>query len=194
MGFSANMVTQAQQGATQYSQGSSSGALEVLSGLLGAASELTKGKSAAIEAQQQASTARLNARLAGASASMAESEGKIQQAEAARAAYKSQGRTSAALAESGLLGSATGASVIREREGEAEREQGRIAQLARLNAAQYKMEQSNYLTQAKGFEAQTSTTPNWLSAAGRVLGGVASGYDYARESGSWFKRTKLGSK
>lgn len=194
MGFSGSMVNEAVKGSTTLSQGSSSGALEILSGVLGAASELTKGKSAQIEAQQQAATARLNARLAGASASMAESEGKVQQAEASRAAYKAQGRTTAALAESGILGSATGESVIREAEGEAEREQSRIARQARLNALSYEMEQSNYLTQAKGFEAQTSTSPNWLSAAGRLLGGVASGYDYARESGSWFKRSKLGSK
>lgn len=186
MGFSESMVSDT----ASYSSGSNSGAMSVLSGVLGAVSELSKGKAAKIEAQQQAETARFNARLAGSSASIAKSEGSIAKSEAARAAYKAEGRTTAALAESGILGSATGASVVREGIGEAEREQSRLTRQARLNALQYEIEQSNYLSQAAGFEAQAKTSKNWLGAAGRLLGGVATGYDYARQSGGWFTTGK----
>ena len=162
------------------------GVAAVLSGVLGAVGTLQQSSAAGASAQAQADAAKQNAAVAAANADIARSEGRVAQAEAAADAYKVKGRQRAALAESGILYSPTSDILQSASDAAAEAEQLRLGRRADMEASNHLIQQSNYLTSAKGYQAQAKSSRNWLGAAGSLLGGVTQGYTYKRETGSWW--------
>lgn len=160
--------------------------LPVISGVLGAFGQIQAGRAQAAQADAESKAAAMNAQIAAINADMAKSDSKIQQARAAEEAHKAQGRQRAALAQGGMLYSATGDSLLEESQRNAEEQQAEIGRQGEIEALNYKIQRGNYLNRSSAMKAgaKASRTGSYLGAAGSLLGGVSQAYEYNRLYGS----------
>jgi hypothetical protein len=164
------------------------GILPIITGVLGAVGSVAQSSAASAGYKAQAEAEKMNAQIAGINAEIAASEGKRQQAQASEDAYRAMGRQRAALAEGGLLNSATGILMQDQAQREADEERLRIGRAAEMEALNHKIQKSNALNSAGilASNAKSSRTGGVLAGVGGILGGTAQGYSYKKEYGSWF--------
>jgi len=150
----------------------------LLTGLVSAYGGIQQGQAQAASYAAQAQAEKMNAQLAAINADIATSEGKRSQAQAAEAATKAMGRQRAALAETGILNSATGGLLQEQSQREAEEEQLRIGRQTEMEALNYKIQRSNALTSSNilSSNVQASKTGGVLTGIGSILGGTAESY------------------
>ncbi len=131
-------------------------ALKVLSGLTTVAMSVQNNKAAAEEARNNAKLAQINADIT-------RSEGRVAQARAAEEAHRALGRQRAGQAESGILGSATGALLLDQTQAKAAQEQLNI-----INQTGQKAQ--GYLEEA---QSRRNAANRYTRAAGQdILGGA----------------------
>ena len=164
-----------------------SGILMTVSGVVGALGQIQQGQAQSAAYAAQAEADKMNAQIAGINADIARSDSKVQQAQAAEEAYKAMGRQRAALAQGGILYSATGGLLQEESERHAEEQQSAIDRQGQIEALNYKIQRSNALTSSSVMKAnaKTAKTGSYLGAAGSLLSGVSNGYGYKAQYGKW---------
>lgn len=128
------------------------------------------------KSQQRAAEA--NSRIAQMNAQIAENEGKTQAAQKQADWYKQLGRQRAAMAQGGVLESATGILVRAEAEEEAEADLDYFDQQSQMKELGYLFQASDYSNQAAqaGRNASEARRGGYLSAVGSLAGGLADGY------------------
>jgi purine nucleoside permease len=132
---------------------------------------------------QKAEDQEWGARQAELAAETAKNEGKVTEAAAAEAAYRAKARGRAGLAQSGILGSATGEAVMAQAESEAAADQLKIQQASGqkvqglLNQANDYRRQAGYYRQSaaqtgKAAQLRVESTQKSSSNFGNILGGL----------------------
>ena len=160
--------------------------LPVVSGVLGAFGQIQAGRAQAAQAEAESKAAQMNAQIAAINADLTRSDSKIQQARAAEEAHKAQGRQRAALAQGGMLYSATGDSLLEESQRNADDQQAEIGRQGDIEALNYTIQQGNYRNSSSILKAnaKASRTGAYLGAGGSLLDGAAKGYGYYKSYGS----------
>ncbi len=185
-------------------------AAPVLSGFLGAAGQSQSAAASALNQQMQALNAQTqalsqahnsqaqglaaeqNALIQEQNAAEAKRAGALEAQNLAAAAYKTKARQRAALAESGLLNSGTGALLINETEANAAWDAKELDRQTALNVQGIMYQAGNYAREAKmhsvnadtafgqansyGQEAKSAMNYKPPSGLGSILGGIATGY------------------
>lgn len=154
--------------------------LPLISAAVGAVGGIAQSQAQSASYKAQAEAEKMNAQIAGVNAEIAASEGKRNQSIAAEDAYRAMGRQRAALAEGGIINSATGGILMEQSQREADEEQLRIGRQAEMEALQYKIQRGNALTSSNilSSNAKSSRTGGVLTGVGSILGGAATSYAY----------------
>lgn len=148
------------------------------SAVIGAAGKYKESQADSASYAAQAESEKMNARLAGINADLARDEGKRNQAQAASDAYQTMGRQRAALAEGGLINSATGGLLMERSQREADDEQSRLGRQADLEALNFIIQRSNALNSAGilSSNAKSTKTGGILTSVSSLLGGASKAY------------------
>lgn len=150
------------------------------SAAVGAVGQIQAGRAQAAQAQAESQAAAMNSQIAGINADISRSDSKIQQAQAAEEAYKAMGRQRAALAQGGILYSATGGLLQDESQRHADEQQVAIGRQGEIEALNYKIQKSNYLNSSNilSANAKSAKAGSYLGAAGSLLGGISNAYGH----------------
>lgn len=162
--------------------------MPLISGVVGAVGGIAQSQAQSASYSAQAEAERMNAKIAAINAEIAESEGVRNKSQAAEDAYRAMGRQRAALAEQGIIDSATGGILMEQSQREADEEQLRIGRQAEMEALNYKIQRSNALTSSNilSSNAKSSRTGGVLTGVGSILGGASTSYAYKN---NFFKNT-----
>lgn len=156
------------------------GILMLASTALGVFGQIQQGRAESASYAAKAKADQMNAELAGINSDIARSDAKIEQARAAEEAHKAMGKQRAALAQGGMLYSATGDLLQEESQRNADDQQLAISRQGELEALNYKIQKTNALNSSSIYKAnaKSAKSGSYLGAAGTLLSGTSKAYGH----------------
>lgn len=164
-------------------------AFQVASAVISMASAVSQGYQQSRSQKNQAAALEYNARIAEQNASIARSEGILEETAAAEEAYRARGRLAAGQAQNGILGSATGEAVADDLKRQAEEEKFNIQFRSQLNQQGFLSDAANSRAQAGVYRsnAKQSVLGGWMNGVGSLAGGLSSAYGQGVQTGVFKK-------